>query len=367
MSTSESTAETAAELNTELPLAETHRDLGARWTSYRGIAAPADYGDADSEFDAMNHGCAIADRSGRGRLEMTGEDRARFLHGLVTCDVKALEPGQGTYGFVTSVKGRVMSDLVILALEDRLWIDLPPMAGEEISAHLSKYIIVDRVELGTLESHLPLTLIGPETGSVLGLDELPTEDWQHVEATVHGAAAHVVREPLHGPGGTSSAWTLWVESSAAADLFSALVQAGARPAGHSAFDRLRVTASRPLFGIDFDAANFPQETGLDEQAVSYTKGCYLGQEVVARIHYRGGVNRRLLGLELEDGSDTAGLVGSALSSDGRECGVLTSVAETAGGTSVGLSIVHQRAEVGTEVEITGGGSARLVELPFAQR
>ncbi len=334
--------------------------------SYRGVEAPADYGDVEAEVGAMRDGCAVVDRSWMSRIVMTGEDRGRFLHGLVTCEVKGLEPGQGVYGFVTTVKGRVMADLTVLALDDRLWIELPPSVGAEILAHLSKYVIVDRVEIAPLDDQIPLMLIGPETTSILDQGELPAGDHEHLQITVGGCDVRLVRQPLHGPGVVSTAWTLWVEAADASKVLDALVQAGATPAGHQAFERLRVEAGHPLFGIDFGLGNFPQETGLEDKGVSYTKGCYLGQEVVARIHYRGGVNRHLRGLVFaaEDAASAADLVGRALLSEGRESGVVTSVATASDGRCVGLSILHQRAAVGTDVEIAGGGSARVIELPF---
>ncbi len=351
---------------TVTPLADVHVDLGARLAPYLGVDVPAEYGDVDAEASAMREGCAVVDRSWISRIEMTGEDRGRFLNGLVTCDVKSLESGQGVYGFVTTVKGRVMADLTVLALEDRLWIELPSGLGAEISAHLRKYVIVDRVEIQPLEDRVPLTLIGPETKSVLGLDGLPSGDYEHLETTFSGCGVRLVRQPLHGPGARSEAWTLWTDSADAPAVFDALIQAGATPAGYRAYERLRVEAGRPLFGVDFGPENFPQETGLEDQGVSYTKGCYLGQEVVARIHYRGGVNRHLRGLVFDDEASMAAtdLVGKPLLSEGRQSGVVTSVVETSNGQCIGLSILHQRAAVGADIEVEGGGSARIVELPF---
>lgn len=312
---------------------------------------------------------------------MGGADRGRFLGGLVTHDVKSLEPGGGAYGFVTSIKGRVLADVPTLALEDELWLLFPPGRGEAMARHLGKYKIVDRVELEAVESR-SLALIGPGAKDVLttlGVDDLPAEIWGHRPLTIAGVELRLVREPDLGV----PAWKLWVvagdtEGDAAgldaglATVREALLAEGSTvqevPPG--AVDVLRILAGRSRYGVDYgiDAAEdaFPQETGLGDEAVSYTKGCYLGQEVVARIHYRGGVNRHLRGLVL-GGADLASPKGGIISVDGREAGRLGSVA-MADGRSIGLAILHKRVEPGATValESEGGTSttAEVVELPF---
>lgn len=348
-------------------LASTHDRLGATFAPYRGVEAVADYGDAADEHRALREACGVIDRSWTGRLEMRGEDRARFLGGLVTCDVTSLAPGEGAYGFLTTVKGRVMADVTVLALDDRLWLELPPGSSDAIGEHLGKYVIVDRVEIAPL-AQVPLTLIGPRAAEVLATAELPEGLHEHRALTLDDVETRVVREPPLG-GSESASWSLWVAGEHAAALFEHLLQRGAghglRPVGHRAFDRWRIESGRPLFGVDFGPDNFPQETGLEEQAVSYTKGCYLGQEVVARIHYRGGVNRHLRGLIFDDGRPVDERVGVAVVADDREAGTVTSAAEAADGRRLGLAILHRRAEPDATVTLAGGGTARVVELPFA--
>ncbi len=348
------------------PLAELHHRLGATVAPYRGVESAADYGDQGAEGEALRSACGLIDRSWISGLEMLGEDRARFLGGYVTCDVKELEPGAGAYGFVTGVKGKVLADPVVLALDDRLWLELPPDRAREISQHLSKYVIVDRVEIQPLDGWVAFSLIGPRCAEVLG-EELPPEDsWSHRAVEIAGIGVRVVRQPAFAVRGQEiPAWTLWVSADSARACFEKLIAGGAGglvPVGHRAFDGLRIEAGRPLYGLDFGGENFPQETGLEEQAVSYTKGCYLGQEVVARIHYRGGVNRHLRGLIFDrDGADP---VGRAVLAGGREAGTVTSAATLAGDARIGLAILHQRAEPGAGVEIADAGTARVVELPF---
>ena len=313
------------------------------------ISTPAE------EYHALREGCGLADRSWMGRLEIRGADRHRFLNAYVTCDVKGLAPGEGAYGFLTSHQGRILSDLVVTALEDRLWLLLPPGQDEAVAKHLRKYILADRVEVLPLADMLPVTLIGPRASEALGDAELPPPgDWRHVRSRVHGTEVELQRSGRLG----AEACTLWVSASIAEPLIEELLRNPAvRRVGVEALEVLRAEAGIPRFGQDFGPENFPQETGAEE-AVSYTKGCYLGQEVVARIHYRGGVQKTLRGL-IFDGPAPA--PGTPLLHDGREAGAATTVVESpALGRPLGLAILHRRAaEPGTRLEVQGGGAAEV--------
>lgn len=335
-----------------LPLTGLHRRLGAEITEPDGFPVPLRYGPAEEEHRALREGAGIADLSWRGRLELLGKDRLRFLHNYVTCDVKGLAPGAGAYGFFTSPQGRILSDAVLLALEDRLWVEVGPGQEEPIAAHLKKYILADRVEVRSLEDMLPMAVLGPRAEEVLGADlSALGAAWSHARIAVHGTEVELQRRGLMG----APAWTLWVSASVAAPLVERLIEQGARPVGFEALEALRAEAGVPRFGRDFGPDNFPQETGIDE-AVSYTKGCYLGQEVVARIHYRGGVQNVLRRLFFEGVEPAQGV---ALVHDGRETGKATTVVG-----SMGLGILHRRAaEPGTRVEVEGGGAALVMPTP----
>jgi folate-binding protein YgfZ len=310
---------------------------------------------AAEEHRALREGCGLADRSWMGRLEILGADRHRFLNAYVTCDVKSLAPGEGAYGFVTTHQGRILSDLVVTALEDRLWLLLPPGQDEAVARHLRKYILADRVEVLPLEDMRPVTLIGPRAAEALGdAGPPPPGDWRHVRARVHGTEVELQRSGRLG----AEAYTLWVSASIAGPLIEGLLEGPAvRPVGVEALEVLRAEAGIPSFGKDFGPENFPQETGAEE-AVSYTKGCYLGQEVVARIHYRGGVQKTLRGLVFEG---PAPAPGTPLLHDGRAAGVATTVVESVAlGRPIGLAILHRRAaEPGIRLEVQGGGVAEV--------
>ncbi len=344
-----------------LPLARLHRRLGGRLAPFAGALAPADYGDVAREHAALREGCGLADRSWMGRLELLGADRQRFLNSKITCDVQGLAAGEGAYGFITSGQGRILADAVVLALEDRFRLELPPGRGEAVSEHLGRYVLADRVEVMPAADLLPLSLVGPGAERLLGaLAPLPAGAWAHSRAALLGTEVTLVRQGRLG----TPAFTIWVSASVAAALVEGLLERGAVPVGTQALEALRVEAGQPRFGLDFGPDNFPQETGIPE-AVSYTKGCYLGQEVVARIHYRGSVQRRLVGLRFA-GEEPPPPHGAKLFHDGREAGAVGSALRSpALGRAIGLAILHQRAaEPGTTVEVEGGGSAEVAALPF---
>src|SRR5437763_1566837 len=152
-----------------------------------------------ADYEALRHGCGLADRSAVGRLALLGADRQRFLNGQVTCDVKGLVPGGGAYGFFTSHQGKILADVAAFALEDRLWLELPPGRAEEIAAHLLKYVIVDRVEVLPLDEYRVLTLAGPRAAETLRalapeLGELPERTWSHLPLAELGCGVVLARQ-----------------------------------------------------------------------------------------------------------------------------------------------------------------------------
>ena len=330
------------------------------------------------EYAALRRGCGLAARSssdGAETMEMIGPDRHRFLNAYVTCEVKSLAAGQGTYGFFTSAQGRILADVVVHARADRFWLELPPGRLEPIAEHLRKYLIADRVEMRPLVDVLPLTLAGPGAEAVLiAADvtpgfELPREPWGHSRAEVSGVEVTVQRTERMGV----PALTLWVPAADVEPFRERLLArpgldgAGrlvpAVPVGREALEMVRTEAGLPRFGPDFGTQSFPQETGIAE-AVSFTKGCYLGQEVVARIHYRGGVQKTLCGLVFDAPAVPA--PGTALLFDGREAGTVgTAVHSLALDRPIGLAVLHRRAAApGSRLDLAGGGHAEVRALPF---
>ena len=266
--------------------------------------------------------------------------------------------------------GRILSDLVVLVHPDRLWLEVGPGQEEAVADHLRKYVIVDRVEIRPLGDMLPLTLIGPRAAEILSsaLDSVPEGEWKHARVKVDGTEVTLQRTGRLG----APAFTLWVSASIAPHLEEGLLShpGGIRRIGPEALEVLRVEAGIPRFGQDFGPDNFPQETG-DESAVSYavsyTKGCYLGQEVVARAsHYRGGVQKALRRLVFDGPVQP----GSGLSFEGREVGAATSVVRPLTGWKNHRARHHPQtwcSEPGTRLEVAGGGTATVDRASSAAR
>ncbi len=316
-------------------------------------------------YQALRDGCVLAQRDEPDILQLLGEDRLRFLNGQVTCDVAALVPGSGVYGFFTTAKGHIQADVAVLALADRLWLLLPAGLGEEIRERLQKYIIIDRVEVQPLTGWTARTLAGPTAAVVaaeLGAVDVPIEPWSHRSVSSVG---HWVREGRLG----IEALTLWLPVEAAAATDAAIEQAGLVAAPPAVLETVRVEAGEPRFGLDFGPDNLPQETGIDE-AVSYTKGCYLGQEIVARLHYRGQVSRQLCGLSFDLAAEQAPPApGTQLLLDERAAGTVRSVVQSpAVGRTVGFGLLQRRAiEPGTRLQVVGGGLAEVRATPFVSQ
>lgn len=323
-------------------------------------AEPAPASEIATAYRRLREDCGLVDAGPVDRLRLGGADRQRFLGGLVTCEVKVLEPGQGAYGFFTDIKGRLLADAVILADADALWLELPAGTAAAIEAHLLKYRIADRVEVEPIAGARWLSVVGPDAGAVLDSD-LRAADWSHTEVSLFGAPMTVFRDRRLG----APALSLRVDAETAERILAAARGAtddrSLAIVDPRALEIVRVEAGRPRFGVDMSGDNFPQETGLEAETVSYSKGCYLGQEIVARIHYRGGVNRRLTGLSFASDADQSG---RELSAGGRGVGTVTSFVRSPRHGPIGLAIVHRRAEDGSQVEVEGGATARLVPLPF---
>jgi folate-binding protein YgfZ len=312
-------------------------------------------------FDAFRDGCAVWVDADSDLVEMVGEDRHRFLNGLITADVIELPPGAGCYGLFTTIKGRILADVVVVALPDRIWLRLPPGRGAAVVEHAERYIITDRVELRPLSDFVCVLLGGPAVADRLcdWLEEgaPPQAAGENATLRVHGVSARIVREPRD-----PAAYSIWLPSAEADSLLTDLLEGAQAPrlVDDQAVDTARVEAGIPRFGEDFDEETFPQEADLD-LAVSYEKGCYLGQEVVARIHFRGGVNRVLRGLELES---VAGLSrGDRLLMDGEAVGHVTSTGGV--GSLRALGMIAVAAAGGERLELENGTPVRLVRLPFA--
>jgi folate-binding protein YgfZ len=351
-----------------LALHGTHEDLGATFGSVDGRLVPLFYGDLRREHRALVDGHAFVDRSFVDVLELRGNDRRRFLHGLVTCDVQGLQAGASTSGFFTSAQGRVLAQVTVLAREQSLLLELPAGCGAAMAAHMTKYVIADDVQIEPRPDLLAISILGADAELDLGAAELAPGNGTVAAAALCEVPVLADRRPVWGV----PALTLWVKAPDGGSFFQRLLEAGRcvglMPIGIAALETRRVELGVPRFGRDFGPDHFPQETGLEAETVSYSKGCYLGQEVIARIHYRGQVNRTLRGLRLPPSTTPAACPdGTALELESRAVGTLSSaVTSPLVATAIALAIVHRRgAEPGTRLALPDGSVAEVVALPFA--
>ena len=348
-------------------MAETalHAHLAARGAVHgdeRGLALPRHFGDPAAEYAALREGAALVDLGFRTVLRATGADRATFLQGMLTNDVASLASGAGCPALLLTIQGRVTADVRVAVLDDALLLDVDVRARAALVAALEQLVVADEVELG--EPGEPLALIGVEGPGAARLvpGAAGLAPYAHSAVTLAGVPVRAQRaSEVRAPG-----LVLHVPAARAAAVWDALAGAGARPCGMEALEGRRVEVGVPRIGLDMDGSTLALEVPVDD-ALSASKGCYLGQEVVARGTARGHVNRRLVGLRLAGPTPTPG---APLARDGKEVGRLTSVAHGFGaGGTVALGFVRRECwEPGTELAVHHGDGrtiARVAELPLA--
>jgi folate-binding protein YgfZ len=310
---------------------------------------------ATTAYRTITEACGVLDRSERGKLALSGPEAKPFLQGQVTNDVEALSEGHGCYAAFLTPKGKMLGDLRILDACGELLLDTERVALQELFNMIRRFKVGYQVELHrrTLERGL-LSLIGPASDQVAGADGLSANEHAHAPIDVDGIAARAIR--------TDVGIDLLCDASDTEALLGAVEARGAVPVSESAAEALRVQRGRPRYGIDLDDTVIPQEAGLNARAVSFSKGCYVGQETVARLHYRGKPNRHLRGLLLSGAADR----GAKLRMDERDVGTLTTVASSPKFGAIGLALVRREAPPGTTVSVSGEGgvTAEVVELPF---
>ena len=296
-------------------------------------------------------------------IEIAGDDRLPFLNRLCTNQVDRLAPGQGCETFVLNAKGHVLGHGFVLARRDALLFRTAGGQAEPVLSHLDFYLIHDKVELRDRSNDwAELLVCGPQSDALLArLASIAIPDGRlgEVESDSTRGRVWILRaEPA-----PRSVFVLSGDEGALSQWWSLLIEAGARACGHRAWEAIRIELGWPLYGRDLDETNLPQELGRDAQAISFHKGCYLGQETVARIDSRGHVNRRLVGLRFA--GKVVPAAGTELFHEGRPAGRVTSAACLPGaGSAVGLGYVgREDAQAGRELD-SAEGSAKVVSLPM---
>jgi|SRR5690242_18088662 len=358
-----------------LLLHEFHQALGAKFTEVNGLEVVESYGDALEEHAALREAAGFFDLSFRSRLCLIGADRRKFLHGQVTNDVNRLSVGEGCYAALVNAKGKIQSDLNIYLLENEILLDFEPGYSSAVAQRLEKYIIADDVQLVDAAPHYGLLSVqGPRaTEAVRQLDlgvEPPKKPMSFVlrkdSALGEVYLMNVARMGRCG-------FDLFVPTAAlgavADKLVGAVKAAGGRACGWQALEIARVEAGIPRFSADMDESNLAPETGIETRGISYAKGCYIGQEVIARIRTYGQVAKALSGLRLCGDIKAMPAKGDRLFKDGKEVGYITSaITSPTLKANITLGYVRREAnEIGTELVVRTAQAdcpATIVTLPF---
>jgi folate-binding protein YgfZ len=353
-----------------LPLHEFHRNAGAVFAEVNGQEVVAHYGDWLGEYAALREGAGVLDLSFRGRLCVLGVDAQRFLNGQVTNNVKDLQIGEGCYAALVSAKGKLNSDLYIYRLENEMLLDFEPGLSALVKQRLEKFVIAEDVQIVDAAPHYGvLSVQGPKAAEVVGsLSPRFIVPPKALAVTKVEEAAFGEIYLTSQPRLRSQGLDLFVPAAAMKDVTERLLARGGRLCGWQALETARIEAGVPRFGADMDETNLAPEA-LDTRAISYAKGCYIGQEVIARIRTYGQVAKSLRGLRLGGDGKEAPPKGTKLFLGEKEVGSITSaVWSPALQAIIALGYVRREAnQTGTELETrTSGGKipAQIVDVPF---
>ncbi|HEY6272158.1 MAG TPA: folate-binding protein [Terriglobales bacterium] len=339
-------------------LAPAHSRLGR----YNGVEAALDFGDPAQELCALQSGCGVFDLGWRAKVSVTGKDRARWLHNMVTNNVRDLALNRGVYNFVLSAQGRILGDMYIYNRGDFFLIDTDWAQAEPLLTAMKRFIIMDKVEMNVVSEITAIGLCGPKAGETMaaaGLKAHNSAPLEIREQQLDDFSLAVVSGPENKPGW----YEIWIAKAnpGPAAIHEKLIAAGAQRVGAEGLEAWRMLHGIPNYGQDIRERDLPQETG-QMQALSFTKGCYIGQEIVERIRSRGHVHRTFVGFEFTGEPPTP----AKFEADGRNVAEVTSVARVPSGsgqTAIGLGYVRREIAADGQVDLNGQ-KARIVELPF---
>jgi folate-binding protein YgfZ len=366
----------------ETPLGALHASAGAKMGVWFGCSLPDDFGNAAAEYRFAKQSVALTDKNYRMYLSFTGPDRVRYLNAILTNNIKDLPVGQGNVSLLLNPQGHILAEIETYAFAEQLFCVSYAMIREQLIAWLDKYIIMDDVTLtDETERYGTLAVEGPKAAAVVkqltGLELTQLRELSSVDAEIlrsaqdHNLAkssaqvaipCHVVKR---SPGGIAGAEFI-VEPGRLAEFWEILLAAvrrhGGGPMGYTALSAQRLALGAPWFGYDFGDKQIPHEAGLENSHISYTKGCYTGQEIVERVRSRGQVNRRRV--ELLFTGEVVPEAGTVLTVDGKEMGAVTRAASTWDPPRViGMGYVRKEANAPGTILHWANGSATVVHFP----
>lgn len=356
----------------DLPLHGLHESNGATFVEVEGWAIPASYGDAQSEYLAVRKSVGLIDRSYRGRVRATGDDRFEFLGGMLSNRVVGLAVGEGNHTTMSDPQGHTLADAWLCNQDDAILLETEPDLQMKLMASLERFLITEDVTLEDATGRQAvLGVHGPSASIVIQkVIEQPVPDL----ADGHSICLRGSSQGLPGPSGTivvarrylgEPGYDLWCSLEAASGMWEGLVESGASPIGYEASERLRIEAGIPRYGVDYGEEAIVLEAGL-EGAVDFTKGCFIGQEPIAKMHYRGKPRRLITGLRLS--GEELPMRGTPLLDADREVGQVTSSAPSGrAGHLIALGTVRRGYdEPGTILHLPDGREAVAESLPLNQ-
>src|ERR1035441_9026367 len=334
---------------------------GANPTEHGGAATASDFGDTRAEFQSLLSGCGLYDLNWRAKIAVTGGDRVRWLNGMVTNNVRDLAPGHGVYAFMLNAQGRIQADLYAFQRGDSLLVDTEHAQRDKILQLFDHFIIADDVEIADVSDKLTaLGLTGPEAHAVLERAGIAVPALAHLQfADVTWQQKTVTL--LHSGEEARESWQVWVAPEHVCELQDALRNAGACPTGTAALNLFRISRGIPQFSVDIRERDLPQETG-QTRALNFTKGCYLGQEIVERIRSRGAIHRQFTAFEVDGALPDAG---AKITADEKEVGEITSSATlpfVTGERAVALGYLRREA-AGKDL-LAGAAKLKPMTLPI---
>ena len=303
------------------------------------------FGDPEREAAALRMDAGLVDLAWRGVIEMTGRDRARFLHGMCTNDIKKLQPGQGCMAAIVNRQGKMVAEMIALAAENTLLLEMDRANLQATIDHLARFLVADDVALKISDAAV-VGLWGPRAQTLLGAKDLPDFNFVVREGVVVARNRTIGLEGYH-----------LIIPAEKTDEVGRLLGHGVKPAGFEAYETLRIETGFPRWGADMDAALLPMEAGLEPIAISYAKGCYIGQEVIQRVKTYSEPPKTLVQLQVEGAA-----AGDKILAGAEEVGTVTSAIRS---TALGL-VRKEFKSPGTEVTISGK-PARVRALPWQSR
>jgi folate-binding protein YgfZ len=349
------------------------KNLGAGFAyyktgEYRGATTAARFSDPEAEFAVLQTSCGVYDLGFRAKIALTGSDRIRWLNGMVTNNIRDLAVGQGVYAFLLNPQGHILGDLYAYNRGESIVVDTDRSQLEKILATFDHYIIMDDVTIEDLSEKLTaLGIAGPRSREFLvkaGIQIPEMQPLEIFEAKCTCDCACLNCTVVRGEDTVHESYQLWLAPPEARKTWDALIAQGATPVGFEALELQRIMSGIPLYGVDIRERDLPQETE-QMRALNFSKGCYVGQEIVERIRSRGAVHRKFSGFVMAPGSQVS--PGQKITFDNKEAGEITSVSSLRADRPT-LALGYVRREVGTpgkEVRI-GTTSATVSELPFAK-